>query len=227
MSVLDGVVQCWPLSSTCEVWWEAWAVVVAIAAAEVALLGAVAVAFLAYQANQLSQVSQRDARLQAESAERRDGAERARQERVILSFVNAELDGVITWARTCISVMEDDPNFVFDAYISKKSARKTLGDGAGDVIVENISRMLPNFHVCSPGVGLRLGRMLGDFYVTKNALARYEGWPNVGEVDDEFTVSREDWDKVFRLTLVRLRRIKSDAEHCAKAAFESSHQDLD
>jgi hypothetical protein len=45
MSIMDGVVQCFPLSRTCEVWWEAWAAAAALAAIPVAI-GAVFAAWL-------------------------------------------------------------------------------------------------------------------------------------------------------------------------------------
>lgn len=218
MNVLDGVIQCWPLSDTCEVWWDAWAVVVAVAAAEVALIGAIAVAYLAYQANLLSRASQREAKLHADSAYRRDAAERARQERVILSFVHAELEGIITWARSCIALMENNPSFDSHGYMSTQTTRQTLARNTAEVNVTNISRMLQSFHLCSPGIGLRLGRTLGDFYVTKDSLTRYSEWPSVGGDGDGFSVSAKEWGDLFALMLIRFRRISSDAEHCANAA---------
>ncbi|HFK2884763.1 TPA: hypothetical protein ACGY73_002917 [Stenotrophomonas maltophilia] len=225
MSMLDGVIQCWPLSSACEVWWDAWAVGVAMGAAEIALLGAIAVAYLAYQANELSQTSQREAREKAATAEQREMEERARQERVILSFLSAELEAVVRWSTACISLMEDGRAFAFEEFIASKSARKTMSDQAHSLSVENAGRMLPSFHVCSPAIGLRLGRLLGDLYIQRSSFSSYSNWPDVGQTEDGFTVSRAGWQVSFNLTLSRLRRIRSDAEHCSAAAFEVALQD--
>ncbi|WP_329755246.1 hypothetical protein [Stenotrophomonas maltophilia] len=84
---IHGFSQCWPPGSECEVWWDAWVVVVAAMSLLVALLtmavtaaSAVAVFLLGSAANGL-----------AEDADRRSEAVRRREARVLAGYLLPEV----------------------------------------------------------------------------------------------------------------------------------------
>ncbi|MDR6094941.1 hypothetical protein [Stenotrophomonas sp. SORGH_AS_0321] len=100
---MQGVSQCWPPGTKCEVWWDAWAVVVAALSLCVALLttvvtagSAVAVFMLGRAANRL-----------AGASESREEELRKREARVLAGFLQAELRHTALAAAVVLETLQE------------------------------------------------------------------------------------------------------------------------
>ncbi|NMT33377.1 hypothetical protein HGQ62_01780 [Stenotrophomonas maltophilia] len=100
---IQGVSQCWPPGTKCEVWWDAWAVVVAGLSLCVALLttavtagSAVAVFMLGRAANRL-----------AGTSESREVELRKREARVLAGFLKDELRHTALAAGWVLEALQD------------------------------------------------------------------------------------------------------------------------
>lgn len=216
MSWWNGVSTCFPLGvDDCVVWWDAWVVVVAVATLLVSSVSAAAVAYLGWQANKQSKSAYASAQNLADAENNRRTAESARHERVILTYVESDLDSIEMWARGVLERLNDVDEPEYDRYIRDVELRKAEVDKVGQVQVEKLCEMLPSFHHCSAEIAARLARAVGCLAVVRMQLERNATWANVKE---DSQASRDIWHVVYKLMCKRIRLLHEDGTVCGRKA---------
>lgn len=174
----DGMSPCMePGIGDCVVWWDAWAVAVAVLGISVAALGvlvagvsAAAVFWLGKQANSVATVglnngiAERD-RLNDEADARMD-----REEKVLLCFLSAELEQARVKMNTVNHLLHSE-EFNIDAFVDNPKLREVLADSARQVKLEKLHSVVGRLHAIRASTGMRLGRLAGDVAVLQRNLS--------------------------------------------------------
>ncbi|HDS1519179.1 TPA: hypothetical protein QEK92_001854 [Stenotrophomonas maltophilia] len=177
MSMLDGVLQCWPLGPTCEAWWDAYAASASVASAAIAV-GALLVAWmgvgvtaasalavwqLGVRANQLAIGAQEIAQRQRLDEERRVAEERDREEVIILCYLASEITSLTAQLESLEEKTRIGGNFDLRALLASPDLQSRLrNDGDYSLGTDRIISVLPRLHAVRPEIGLRCARLAGD-----------------------------------------------------------------
>ncbi|WP_429624464.1 hypothetical protein [Stenotrophomonas sp. AN71] len=161
MSILDGIIQCSPLSATCEVWWEAYAaaagimgVSVAAGALLVAWVG-VGVSFLAaFAVWRLGSEANHLASAPAKAAE----VERDRERTVLLSALYGELLRVSGDSGAWHGLARE---FGVDHLLDTEQSRLAAAAALTDIDMPLTKSLLGRLHVLPTSESSRLARCLG------------------------------------------------------------------
>lgn len=216
MRWLNGFSTCSRLGiDDCVVWWDAWTVVISLAALVVSAIAAAAVAYLGWQANQQSKAAHAASQNLASAEKTRRDAEEARHERVILTYVEVDLDSIEMWSRPLIERLNDVDKPEFEEYIINRAFRSKERELANALEFDRLQAMIPSFHHCSAEVATRLARAIGSVEVVRRQLRRNADWADCAPEDVE---RKKDWRVVYKLMCKRLRVLHADALFCGRKA---------
>lgn len=203
-----GFNQCWPMSSSCSVDWDAWSFLVSWVALLVAWLSvivtaasAVAVYWLGRQANAVASstydVAQQD---------------RLREAKFMLVYLHPELLDVHSSVRAWLSAAEYlEHNFLL---LNQVDRQKTLGP-LMSLKFPNAEERLSRLHVLEPDVGHRFARALGSVRFIQMSLG-----PTMRMKNDE------DGRTQIRSLIETVQELDHDIEVVIGAAQKSIYPNL-
>lgn len=236
MSVLqqlwNGISPCMePGVADCVVWWDAWAVVVAILGVVVAAvnvgvaaLAAFAVFVLGQKANEVAQVGltnglEERRRLNAESK-----AERQREEQVLLCFLSGELAQIRIRVGAMLRVLNGEV-YSREKFVSTLEVRAKLEARAGEITMIKLSSVISRLHAVQPKTGMRLARLAGDISSIQREVGAYAAIHWEPDKDDDPGLAKEKveglgagFDSIKRLVV----RAAGDAVVLDDRAIEAS-----
>lgn len=161
MSVMDGVIQCWPLAKTCEVWWEAYTAWAALTTTVVAF-GALAVAWLSVGVTTISALAVwrlgREANRLALAPTAAAEEERRRERIVILSVLYGELMRMSSDAMTWYSLVE---KFGIDHMLDTEGSRLVAAENLSTIDMPMTKSVIGRLHALPADESSRLARCLG------------------------------------------------------------------
>ncbi|WP_141098710.1 hypothetical protein [Stenotrophomonas pavanii] len=194
----NGISPCMePGVADCVVWWDAWAVVVAIlgvvvatVSVGVAALAAFAVFVLGQKANEVAQVGltnglEERRRLNAESQ-----AERQREEQVLLCFLSGELAHIRVRVGAMLRLL-NGAVFSRDQFVSTPDIRARLEAKAGEITMNKLSSVISRLHAVQPKTGMRLARLAGDISSIQREVRVYAGIHWEPDKDDDPGLAKE------------------------------------
>lgn len=234
MSLIDGISQCWPLSETCHVWWEAWdtvfgagGVALGLMVLAVSSLGvlvtaasAVAVYWLGKQANRLAHAGQLEgARQRAEDAVILD-AERRREEQVMLCFLQAELQELASSSGSIKDTLTH-PLIGKKRFVEDFEARRQLSEFSAWFSTDRIESCQKRLHAVSEATGIRLASLLGSCHFVRMRFAELATRPNAETYTTEIEkVGARKWlESSYDRLLREVERAQVHSEHCLDLAF--------
>lgn len=203
-TVWNGVSPCMePGVGDCVVWWDAWAVAVAIAALLVAALNvgiAAVAAFAVYslgrQANNVARVGLANGEAERARLDALSAAESEREEQVLLCFLSAEIAQARVNLRTLHSLLQTDI-FSEANFIEKAVIRTQLAKLSKESTSRKLSSVISRLHAINPGTGMRLARLAGDLSSMQRDLAAY--------ANSYWQVDATDSDEMVRVKTTGLR----------------------
>ncbi|MBN8801034.1 MAG: hypothetical protein J0H05_05115 [Stenotrophomonas acidaminiphila] len=163
MSMLDGVSQCWLLSKSCVVNWDAWGVVVALASA-------VAVAFLGWQTYRVTSAT---AKL-AKDVKERDDAKARREEQILAAHIFPEIVRAAVHYRGLAEELKQ-PSKLEDIY-EIAEGRAILLAAVGDVGLDVVSESVPRLSSLSIGIASAVTQAIGHVTVAKDIAQRFQSY---------------------------------------------------
>jgi hypothetical protein len=174
----NGISPCMePGVGDCVVWWDAWAVAVALLGICVAALGvlvagvsAAAVFWLGKQANSVATVGLNNGIAERIRLNNEADARMGREEKVLLCFLSAELDQARIKMNTVNQLLQSE-EFNIDAFVANAKMRKILAERAGQVKLEKLHSVVGRLHAIEASTGMRLGRLAGDVAVLQRHLS--------------------------------------------------------
>ncbi|WP_354275769.1 hypothetical protein [Stenotrophomonas sp. 2694] len=177
----------------CVIWWDAWAVVVAvlgvavaIASVGVAALAAFAVFLLGKKANAVAQVGLTNGIEERKRLNVQLAAEREREEQVLLCFLSGELAQIRVRVGAIQSLL-NAATFSKDRFVSHSPIRAQLAERAGEITTNKLFSVISRLHAVPPKTGMRLARLAGDVSSIQRefgaySLAHWEPSANDGPV---------------------------------------------
>lgn len=194
----NGISPCMePGVADCVVWWDAWAVVVAIlgvavatVSVGVAALAAFAVFVLGQKANEVARVGltngiEERRRLNAETA-----AERQREEQVLLCFLSGELAQIRVMVGAMLGVLNGEV-YSRDRFVSTPDVRAKLEARAGEITMNKLSSVISRLHAVQPKTGMRLARLAGDISSIQREAEVYAANHWEPDTDDDPGLTKE------------------------------------
>lgn len=207
MSVLDGVIQCWPLSNTCEVWWEAWAVGVAFVAVIATVFLGVMTLGLGKAANTASAAA---LKIAAQEAEAR--AQVAHDERqMLLMWITGEITQALEVTKHLLAAMSGP--FAKQFFMQNISNRMHFSDDIESIAFPITESRQDRLHVMGHPVAAQLGRAIGLSTLLRRGFRT------------ACNRSPEEVDGAWRNLELVLPLIRADLEHVMVAGFQAA-QDL-
>ncbi|MGE8235090.1 MAG: hypothetical protein ACN6PQ_02340 [Stenotrophomonas indicatrix] len=179
MSWWKGVSTCPELGiDGCVVWWDGWAVVVAVVAVFATIFLGVATLWLGRQANRLgdqaNELSQTAFNSQREADKARKGAEtdlRNREKAVALAYCNVELKELQLRTMVIYAFMGPSGDFCEDAFVRSTSTRELLSNNAKNLKTDRLQSLLGRLHALPEEEGVDLARLLGICASVQDQLA--------------------------------------------------------
>lgn len=175
MVMMDGLVQCWPLSSTCEVWWDAYsggaallAVVVSVGALAVAWIGIGVTTASAFAVWRLGTEANRLALAPTAAAE----DERRRERTVLLSALYGELLRVSSDAAAWHGLARE---FGVDHLLDTQESRLAAASSLMDLDMPMTKSLIGRLHVLPTEESSRLARGLGIVSVLHASVETLKG----------------------------------------------------
>lgn len=179
MSWWKGVSTCPELGiDGCVVWWDGWAVVVAVVAVFATIFLGVATLWLGRQANRLGDqanaLSQMAFNSQREAEKVRQDAERDlrnREKAVALAYCNVELKELQLRTMVIYAFMGLGADFCEDAFVESISTRELLSKNAKNLKTDRLRSLLGRLHALPEEEGVDLARLLGICASVQDQLA--------------------------------------------------------
>lgn len=217
----NGVSPCMePGIGDCVVWWDAWAVVVAVLGVFVATIGilvagvsAFAVFWLGRQANLVAKVGLDNGVAERDRLSDEADRQRGREEKVLLCFLSAELD-VARLKMGTLNELLQSVHCEVEAFVGNAKMRGVLAEKAAEVSLEKLHSVIGRLHAIQASTGMRLGRLAGDVPVLQRHL---RDLANVSIADvDQASEKAERKRELLRAGYAAVKEI------AARAASDSS-----
>lgn len=162
----------------CVVWWDGWAVVVAVVAVFATIFLGVATLWLGQQANRLgvqaNDLSQAAFDSQRKAEKVKQDAEsdlRNREKTVALAYCNVELKELELRTMQIYTFMGPGEEFCEDAFILSTSTREQLSESASTLKTDRLQSLLSRLHALPEEEGVDLARLLGICASVQDQLA--------------------------------------------------------
>ncbi len=226
MSWWKGISTCPDLGiDGCVVWWDGWAVVVAIVAVFATVFLGVATLWLGRQANRLgvqaNKLSQTAFNSQREAENARQAAERDlrnREKAVALAYCNVELKELQLRTMVIYSFMGPGADFCEDAFVGSTSTRELLSKNAKNLKTDRLQSLLGRLHALPEEEGVDLARLLGICASVQDQL--YVAAESRGEPSDKIALRRlRDTHSRQRASLKRANEIAKKYSDMATEAI--------
>jgi hypothetical protein len=204
----------------CVVWWDAWAVAVAVLGIYVATVGAfiagasaIAVYWLGMQANLVAKVGLNNGIAERQRLNDEADTQRDREEKVLLCFLAAELDAAHVKMNALHQLLQSD-GCTIETFVENVLVRRALAKKAAQVRLGRLHSVVGRLHAIQASTGMRLGRLAGDVSVLQRHLGDLA---NVSDVEvDQASGKAEQTRELLRFGYSAVKGI------AARAASDSS-----
>jgi len=207
MSMLDGVSQCWWLSKTCVVNWNAWSAAGAIAAVVTTGVLGVFTYRLGKAANRASDIAVKIASSQANKQADRDETERL----LVLVHIVAQVSANAGLLTHLIGLL-NEPNAV-EVFVQNKDFRDRVFGRLNKVSFSSVRNVEQRLHLLGRATSGRLARAVGLFELIQSSDKYRDGT----ETDDELRSGHGVILATLPLIVGDLRTVEAE---CANAVKE-------
>ncbi|MGE8283672.1 MAG: hypothetical protein ACN6PX_07400 [Stenotrophomonas lactitubi] len=232
-----GVSPCMePGVGDCVVWWDGWAVAVALFAAVLAtaslvvafwgvlatVVSSIAVWKLGQRANSLAESGAEQVRLEREAIAAVKAEEREREAVIVLSYISSELTALFpSVAALAIQLAEDGSEERFTHFIE---IRRIWADDVNALKAPRIESCLQRLNLLPSDLGVRISRILGDVRTLQDVLTSVAAESPGGARSDDERANRERWLRtLFNVAKVMSARARADLAYCSLEAARTSH----
>lgn len=212
-------------------WWDAWAVGIAVLALVASFLSVV-VAFwgvlatvvssiavwrLGQRANSLAESGAEQVRQEREVLAEVQAAESERQSQIVLSYIAAELTAIYPSVAALSEKLNSDN--AMELFVFQQIWRKIWAEDLVQIKTGRIESTLQSLHRLPADLGIRIGRILGDVQTLRDIFVGTASKSLDEETDPDFRAKRESWLRTMYLTAkVTATRAAADIIHSSLEA---------
>lgn len=220
----------------CVVWWDGWAVAVALVAVMLAtaslvvafwgvlatVVSSVAVWKLGQKANALAESGAEQVRIEREAIAAAVADEREREGVIVLSYISSELIAIFpSIAALAVSLEKDGAE---DEFVKSKALRNVWADDLAAIKTPRIESTLQLLKGLPTDLGGRIARILGDVRTLQDVLKSVAPAEFGAPQDEEGRKQQESWLRtLYRVAQVTSSRSRSDISYCSLRAAAVAH----
>ncbi|MBH1486517.1 hypothetical protein I5U45_09720 [Stenotrophomonas maltophilia] len=232
-----GVSPCMePGVGDCVVWWDGWAVAVALFAALLAtasllvafwgvlatIVSSIAVWKLGQKANDLAESGAEQVRIERKAVAEAQAEDRAREAVVVLSYISSELTAIFpSIAALAVSLEKDGAE---DEFLNSKVLRNLWADDLAALKTPRIESALQLLKGLPTDLGGRIARILGDIRTLQDVLKSVAPAEFGVARSEEERTQQETWLRtLYRVAQMTSARSRADIAYCSLRAAQVAH----
>ncbi|HEL4856824.1 TPA: hypothetical protein UL920_004169 [Stenotrophomonas maltophilia] len=232
-----GVSPCMePGVGDCVVWWDGWAVAVALCALLLAtaslvvafwgvlatVVSSIAVWRLGQRANFLAESGAEQVRIEREAIAAEQAEGRAREAVIVLSYISSELTAIYPSVGALAESLKSEG--AEERFVHSKSLRKIWADDLGALTTPRIDSALQLLKGLPSDLGGRIARVLGDVRTLQEILKSVAPSDLDDVQNEDERAQRENWLRtLYRVAEITSSRAMADIAHCSIEAARAAH----